>query len=77
MRGRIILQMPDSRPMLKQLASLLNDTHRTEAGVHVSMGLRTFIVPDQNRALCLFTRIDRHSVQGRDDVLREQGGRLN
>jgi hypothetical protein len=39
-----VLQMPDSRPTAKQLASLLNETDRTAAGLDSSMGGRTFIL---------------------------------
>lgn len=39
-----VLQMPDSRPTAKQLASLLKETDRTAAGLDSSMGGRTFIL---------------------------------
>lgn len=39
-----VLQIPDSKPTLKQLESLLNDTERTEVGVDASKGGRTFIL---------------------------------
>lgn len=37
------LQMPDSRPTAKQLASLLKETERTTVGFDVSIGGRTFM----------------------------------
>ena len=37
-------QMPDSRPMLKQLQSSLKETDRTDVGVDESIGFRTFII---------------------------------
>ena len=39
-----LLQMPDSRPTAKQLASLLNETANTAVGLEASMGGRTFIL---------------------------------
>jgi hypothetical protein len=39
-----LLQMPESRPAAKQLASLLNETERTASGVETSIGGRTFIL---------------------------------
>jgi hypothetical protein len=44
-KGLDILQIPDSRPTAKQLASLLNETDRTAAGFDLSMGGRVFILP--------------------------------
>ena len=44
MDGDDVLQIPDSKPTLKQLESLLKDTERTEAGVDASRGGRTFIL---------------------------------
>lgn len=38
------LQIPDSRPTEKQLASLLNATDSTAVGVEESIGGRTFIL---------------------------------
>lgn len=37
-------QIPDSRPMLKQLKSELNETDRTDVGVDGLMGFRTFMM---------------------------------
>lgn len=41
-----LLQMPDSRPTAKQLASLLKETDNTAVGLDDSIGGRTFIVID-------------------------------
>lgn len=41
-----LLQMPDSRPTAKQLASLLNETESTAVGLDDSIGGLTFIVID-------------------------------
>lgn len=39
-----LLQKPDSRPTLKQLASALKFTERALVGAEVSIGPRTFIL---------------------------------
>jgi hypothetical protein len=46
LEGRLggLLQMPESSPTAKQLASLLNETERTASGGDASIGGRTFIL---------------------------------
>lgn len=42
--GNDVPHMPDSRPTLKQLESLLKDAERTAVGAELSIGPRTFIL---------------------------------